>query len=119
MVKIACVLSILMLFNSCYTYQQLNTADFDYMVGKRYEIRMGDREMEKVLIKAVTDSTLVVVQDKTEMTIQKSMITESRMRKYSVGKTIVASALGALVVIATIGIISWSSGSNKSFIECC
>lgn len=119
MVKIACVLSILMLFNSCYTYQQLNIANPNYIVGKRYEIRMGDRQMEKVVVKAVTDSTLVVVQDKTEITIQKSLITESRMQKYSVGKTIVASALGAFLIIATIGMISWSSGSNKSFIECC
>ncbi|RYC52589.1 hypothetical protein [Flagellimonas olearia] len=119
MVKIAYVLSILILLNSCYTYQQLNTENPDYVVGKRYEIRMGDRKMEKVLIVAVTDSTLVVVQDNTEMTIQKSMITESRIRKYSVGRTIVASALGALVVIATIGIISWNSGSNEPFFVCC
>ena len=120
MKNISLCLVVLILFNSCYSYKQVGSVNPDYLIGKKYEIRIGDRQMEKVIIKEVTDSTLVVIQNKNEITVQKSMITESRMRKYSVPKTILASAVGVLLTLATLGALSWSRGSSsKPIFECC
>ncbi|RDY60654.1 hypothetical protein [Flagellimonas nanhaiensis] len=112
--------ALLVLFSSCYSYKNLKPLGNDFVQGEKYEIRIGNREMQRVLIKQVTDSTIVVEQNKTEITIQKSMITESRIRKFATGKTIVASTLGVLLIIATFGVISLSSGGGDGpILECC
>ena len=111
--------ALLILFQSCYTYKALEPTTGDFVVGQKYEIRIADREMHKVLVNQVTDSTIVVKQNKSEITIQKSLITESRLREFSTGKTIVAGTLGVLLTILTIGAISWSSGGYGAGLECC
>ncbi|NAY92886.1 hypothetical protein GTQ34_13265 [Muricauda sp. JGD-17] len=120
MKKLSMLTALLILFNSCYSYKSLEFPEMDFVVGEKYEIRVGDREMEKVLVNQVTDSTIIVLQNKTEITIKKSMVTESKLRKFSMGKTIAACTLGVLLTIVTIGTISWSSGSgNGATFECC
>jgi hypothetical protein len=109
----ALLMTFLMLFNSCYSYKNLNLGIDDFEVDQTYEVRLGERKMEKVKVVEVTDSTIVVLQNKNRMVIQKSMLTESRHRKLSPGKTIIGSVIGVLATISIIGIISFGGGSNS------
>nr|WP_299166904.1 hypothetical protein [uncultured Allomuricauda sp.] len=113
MKRIALLMAFLILFNSCYSYKKLNLGVDDYDVGQNYEVRLGERKMEKVKVVEVTDSTIVVLQNKNRVVIQKSMITESRLRMLSPGKTIIGSVVGVLATLSIFGILFLSGGSSS------
>lgn len=103
-------LIILVLFNSCYTYKPLNPIEDEFIVDQKYEIRIGGREKRRVIIKEVRDTTLLVVHGKTELVVQKAMITESRKMDFSTGKTILASVVGAAALLGTMALIAFKDG---------
>jgi len=100
-------ISTLLLLSGCYTYKPLYADENDFVVGQKYEIRIGDRPMERVVIYAVTDSTLVVHKGRTELVVQRDMITESKFRKLSPGKTTLGVVVGGFLAWATYNIISF------------
>ncbi len=100
-------ISILFLLSGCYTYKPLQESNNDFVVGQKYEIRIGNRSMERVLVNAVTDSTLVVSKGRTEQVVQKDMITEVKYRKVSTGNTVFGVVVGGLLAITLIGVLSW------------
>ena len=110
MKKSSVMTALILLFNSCYSYQNLESSSTDFTVGEKYEVRIGDRGMLRVLVTQVSDSTIVVEHNKAEMTIQKSMITESKQQTFSTGKTVLASAVGLAALISVVTVISLSSG---------
>ena len=111
MIKKGSVLTaMILLFNSCYSYKSLESPSTDFIAGEKYEIRIGDREMQRVLVKEVSDEAIVVEHNKAEMTVQKSMITESKQQTFSTGKTVLASAVGLAALISVVTVISLSSG---------
>lgn len=98
------VLVSLLLFTGCYTYKNRAGNQGAYIVGEKYEIRIGSRKLEKVTITSVTDSTITVLQGRNEITIQKALITESKQRTFSTGKTIIGISVGILLTIITLGV---------------
>lgn len=111
-------LIVLVLFNSCYTYKPLNPVEDEFIVGEKYEIRIGDQKKQRVHIKEVNDSTLLVIQNKTVLVVQRAMIAESRKMDFSMGKTILASTVGVLLTLITLGALMWND-SNQPLVECC
>ncbi len=112
--KTALLMAFLLLFNSCYNYKRLDFEVDDFKINQNYEIRVGQRKMEKVKVVQVTDSTIVVMKNKNRVAIQKSMITESRLRKLSTGKTIIGSVVGVLVSFLIIGAIATRDGYTSN-----
>ncbi|MBO0328962.1 hypothetical protein [[Muricauda] lutisoli] len=112
MKNIVLFLAIILLFDSCYSYKKLEFGSNDYLIGEKYEIKVGNRKSEKVTIKEVTDSTIVVIQRKNEIILQKSMITEAKLMKISPGKTILVSVATLGLVIVVAGIISFTGGNG-------
>lgn len=117
MKNIVLFLVLILLFDSCYSYKRLDAGNNDYLIGEKYEVKVGNRKPEKVTIKEVTDTTIIVMQRKSEITLQKSMITEAKLMKISPGKTILVSVLtlGAIVVIATIVDFTKGDGPGLTF----
>ncbi|MFD2101679.1 hypothetical protein [Flagellimonas iocasae] len=98
-------LVILVLFNSCYTYQQINPVKDEFIVSEKYEIRIGNREKQRVYVKEVKETTLLVTHGKTDMVVQKAMITESRKMKPSTEKTVLAVVAGSLALLGAMVLI--------------
>ncbi len=60
----------------------------------------------------MANSTIDVIQHKNEITLQKSMITEAKLMKISLGKTISVSVLTLGLVIAVVGIVTFTNGDG-------
>jgi len=101
-IRIIIPIIVLVLFPSCYSYKNMADTQDAYIIGEKYEIRIGDRALEKVTIKSVTDSTITVLQRRNEIIIQRAMITESKQRTFSTGKTIIGVSVGILLTIITL-----------------
>lgn len=95
------LLALVFLLESCYTYKNLDVGGIDYKVGKKYEIKVGDHLYEKVILKEITDSTLVVAQKKNEIVLQRSLITEVKPLKITAGSIVM---VGILTVGMYVGI---------------
>lgn len=105
--KIIFFISILFLFSGCNTYKPIQGGTNDFVVGQKYEIRIGNQPMERVMVNAVTDSTLLVRKGRTEVIVQRDMITEVKYRKVSTGNTVFGVVVGGLLAITLIGVLSW------------
>lgn len=100
-------ISILLFLSGCYTYKPLPTYENDFVVGQKYEIRIGNRPMERVFVNSVTDSTLVVRKGRTELVVQRDMVTESKFRKFSPGKTVLGIVVGGFLTYSIASIVIW------------
>ena len=99
--------SILLFLSGCYTYKSLPSRENDFVVGEKYEIRIGDRPIQRVFVNSVTDSTLLVRKGRAELVVQKDMITEVKYRKVSTGNTVFGVVVGGLLALVLVGTLSW------------
>ncbi|MBO0321684.1 hypothetical protein J0X14_05210 [Muricauda sp. CAU 1633] len=105
--KIPLFISILLLQIGCNAYKPTQGNSNNFVVGQKYEIRIGDRPMERVIVNDVTDSTLVVRKGRTEVIVQRDMITEIKHRKVSTGNTVFGVVVGGLLALVLVGTLSW------------
>lgn len=106
--KNLCLLPILLLFISCYTYNNIANPGFES--GKTYQITELNHKKMKIKILQVKDDFLLVTDGSKATLIPKSEIAEVEERKFSwektVGYTIVISA-------AVYGVAAWSLSKMK------
>ena len=101
--KIILLLSISIMLQSCYSYKTINLNSENLVVGKIYKIQQN-RKLEKVKLKSITDSSIVVKKGNIESKIAISDIRKIKKRKFSATKTVllvttltVASVVGAFI----------------------
>ena len=105
--KILLVLSLALLFQSCYTYK---TIDINAVVvnGKTHKI-IQDYEQRKVKIITIKDSSLVIQDWEGQREVQKSAIDKIKIKKFSPALTVGITVISVLVVVATAIIVAFSN----------
>lgn len=96
------LITISFLFQSCYTYRAIDLKDTTLFINRNYKIKQADQS-EKVKLLLVNDSSLIVLKNNTQKTIQVSKIKEIKEEKFSTLKTIGLVASLSLVTIVIIG----------------
>lgn len=104
--KLLLLLALTFLAQSCFSYKDYNTSPGNMVAGRKYKIQRNNK-YEKVVVKSVNDSTVIVSKGSKEKTIALSEITKVKTRKFSTVKTIVLVPATA-ALIAGIFIISYN-----------
>ena len=98
--KIASIISLMILFQSCYTYREINT-NAVISAGSVYKIKQNSQQ-HKVRIITVKDSSLVVEDKNGQREISKSEIDKIKIKKFDNLLTRGGIALLSLVVLAAL-----------------
>lgn len=106
------LIAISFLFQSCYTYRAIDLKDTPLFTDRNYKIKLTDKS-EKVKLLSVNDTTLIVLKDNTEKTIQVSKIKEIKEGKFSTLKTtglVTSLGLATLVIIGAVVMSNFTIG---------
>lgn len=112
MKKIILFVTISILFQSCYSYRPLKENVEPYFVGKKYKIYQ-DKKILFVKIKKLSDSTIVYTKYGNEGTVYLNTVTEAKVRKFSVVKTIIISAVVIGLIYSMIAFSDLAKGIGK------
>lgn len=99
MKKIIAIISISLLFQSCFSYKAVENNSSEYQVGKFYKIKQKE-EYEKVKIISTNDSVLVVTHNFEEKEVDIKTITKVKKRKFSYFKTLILPPVTFIAIIA-------------------
>ena len=102
--KIASIISLMILFQSCYTYREVSS-NAVISAGSVYKIKQNSQQ-RKVRIIAVKDSSLVVEDKNGQREISKSEIDKMKIKKFDNLLTRGGIALLSLVVLAAL-VANW------------
>ena len=98
MKKLFFVLAISILVQSCFSYKPIDISPSKMVFGQKYKIKQNNKT-SKVTLNRISDSSIVVMKNRTEQQISLKDITSMKERKFSVVKTI------ALIPTAAVGLI--------------
>ena len=93
------LLSISFLLQSCFTYREADINPSTMIIGEKYKITTNHK-ISKVILKSISDSSIVVIKNWKEQQIPFKEITNIRKRKFSVVKTIVLPPIVAATIVA-------------------
>ena len=99
--KLFLLVAISFLLQSCFSYR-IDTKPNEMIVGKKFKIQRGNK-FSKVLVKSISDSSVVVTKGWNDEQIPLKEITQAKKRKFSVIKTI---ALPTTIAVVTVGIFA-------------
>ena len=96
--KIVLLLATTFLLQSCFSYKQMETNPSKMVIGKKYKIEQNHK-FSRVVLKSISDSSIIVSKNWKEQQIPLKEITSIRKRKFSIIKTI------SLVPITVVSIV--------------
>lgn len=99
--KIIAIISISLLFQSCFSYKAVENKSSEYEVGKHYKIQ-HDNKTKKVTIVSKTDSLLVVNHKFQEEAIGIDQIEKIQRRKFSYFKTFILPPVTMALLIGVL-----------------
>ena len=114
MKKFLLLISVAILFQSCYSYKAIDNIPSQYEIGKTYKVKQG-KKSEKVKIISKTDSTLIVKHKFEEKLVSLNSISKAEKRKFSIVKTVLFPPLTLAVLIGILAsAVKVSSGGISS-----
>lgn len=96
----AILLSILILFQSCYSYKKVDLQNLKIDTSKKYVIKTSKGQLDKGKIVKITNNTITLQKGKNLVVIPKNYIKEIKVQKHSNSNTEnILGAIGLVVVL--------------------
>lgn len=100
MKKVALILSVLVLFQSCYSYKTFDIKGYEVIKNKKIKVELNDKRKIKGKITEFKNDKIVVENSKEIIEIPVSKIQKIKKREYSYVKTDIAKIGIHIIVFA-------------------